>query len=54
MASVGVVAAEVVGDGVDHALRDLGSAGAVEERGGVGVCGLGQGGELGADVVEVE
>ena len=33
-AGVGVVAAQVVGDGVDHALRDLRSAGAVEEAAG--------------------
>ena len=43
-AGVGVVVAQVVGDGVDHALRDLRSAGAVEEGGGVSVDGLGQGG----------
>jgi hypothetical protein len=49
-AGVGVVAAQVVGDGVDYALRDLRSAGAVEEGGGVSVDGLGEGGELGADV----
>ena len=46
--------AEVVGDGVDHALRDLRSAGAVEEGGGMAVHGLGERGELGADVGEVE
>ena len=49
-AGVGVVAAEVVGDGVDDALRDLRAAGAVEEGGLVAVHGLGQRGELGADV----
>ena len=53
-AGVGVVAAQVVGDGVDDALRHLRPAGAVEERGGVSVDGLGEGGELGADVGEVE
>ena len=53
-AGVGVVAAQVVGDGVDHALRDLRPAGAVEERGGVSVDGLGEGRELGADGGEVE
>ena len=53
-AGVGVVAAQVVGDGVDHALRDLRSAGAVEEGGGMAVDGLGERGELGADVGEVE
>ena len=53
-AGVGVVAAEVVGDGVDDALRDLGAAGAVEECGGVSVEGLGEGGKLGTDPLEVE
>ena len=53
-ASVGVVAAQVVGDSVDHALWNLRTAGAVEERGGVAVDGLGECGELGADVGEVE
>ena len=53
-AGVGVVAAQVVGDGVDHALRNLRSAGAVEEYGGMAVDGLGERGELGADLVEVE
>src|SRR5206468_12237122 len=48
-AGVGVVTAEVVGDGVDHALRHLRPSGAVEKRGGVSVDGLGEGGELGAD-----
>ncbi len=41
-AGVGVVAAKVVGDGVDDALRNLRSAGAVEERGGMVVDGLGE------------
>src|SRR5579859_7770802 len=36
-AGVGVVVAEVVGDGVDHALRNLRAAGAVEESGRVTV-----------------
>ena len=53
-ARVGVVAAQIIGDGVDDALRNLRSAGAVEERGGVSVDGLGECGELGADVGEVE
>ena len=53
-AGVGVVVAQIVGDGVDDALRDLRSAGAVEECGGVAVDGLGERGELGADVGEVE
>jgi hypothetical protein len=41
-AGVGIVAAQVVGDGVNDALRNLRSAGAVEECGGVGVDGLGE------------
>src|SRR5690349_12142724 len=36
-AGVGVIVAEIVGDGVDDALRDLRSARAVEEDGGVAV-----------------
>ena len=46
--------AQIVGDGVNHALRNLRPAGAVEEGGGVSVDGLGERGELGADVGEVE
>ena len=53
-AGVGVVAAQVAGDGVNHALRDLRSAGAVEEDGGMSVDGLGESGELRADIGEVE
>ena len=45
-AGVGIVAAQVVGDGIDHALRNLRSAGAVEEDGGMAVDGLGERGEL--------
>src|ERR1700734_630398 len=53
-AGVGIVAAQVIGNGVDDALRNLRSPGTVEERGGVSVDGLGECGELGADVEEVE
>ena len=53
-ASIGVVVAQVGGDGVDHALRDLRSARAVEERGGVAVHGLRERRKLRADVGEVE
>jgi len=52
-AGVGVVAAQVVRDGVNHALRDLRSAGTIEECGRVAVDGLGKGRELGADVGDV-
>jgi hypothetical protein len=48
-ASVGIVAVQVVRDGINHALRNLRPAGAVEECGGVAIQSLGERGELGAD-----
>ena len=53
-ARVGVVAAKIVGYGVDHALRDLRPARAVEKRGRVAVDSLRERRELGPDVGEVE
>ena len=53
-AGVGVVMAQIVGDGVDYAARDLGSAGAIEEDGRMSVHGLGESGKLGANVLDVE
>ena len=53
-ASVGVIAAQVVGNGVDDALRNLRPARAVKERGRMAVDGLGEGRELGANVLNVE
>ena len=52
--SIGIVAAEIAGDGVDHRLRDLGAAGAIEKGGGMTVDGLGQRRELGTGPGEVE
>src|SRR5579871_500223 len=51
---VGIVAPQVVGDGVDDALGNLRPAGAVEKDGGVAVDRLSQRGKLRADVLEVE
>ena len=53
-ARVGVVAAKIVGDGVEHALRDLRSTRAVEKGGRMAVNSLGERRELGPDVGEVE
>ena len=52
--AVGVGVREVVADGVDHALRDLGAAGAVEERNGPTVLLTGEGRELGAQGIDIE
>ncbi len=51
---VGVIASEIVGDGVDHALRHLRAAGAVEKDGGISVDGLRERRELRADPIYVE
>ena len=56
-AAVRVGVAVVAGDGVDHRLRHLGSAGAVEEHGGLPVVfgePQGEGGELGANGIGIE
>src|SRR5207253_2850169 len=45
---------EIAGDGVDHRLRDLGAAGAIEKGGVMTVDGLGQRRELGTGPGEVE
>src|SRR5207247_7173021 len=53
-ASIGIVAVEIAGDGINHTLRDLGAAGAIEKGGGMTVDGLGQRRELGTGPGEVE
>ena len=48
-AGIGIVMSQVVGDGVNHTLRNLCSAGAVEENGRMPVDRLGEGWELRTD-----
>ena len=51
---VGVVAGEIVRDGVDDALGNLRAAGAIEKDGGISVDSLAQGGELRANPIYIE
>ena len=53
-AGVGVRVRQVVADGIDDALRDLGAAGTVEERDGPAVLFAPQGWEFGAERLDVE
>ena len=53
-AGVGARVRQIFGDGVDHALRYLSAARAVEENGGLAVDSLRQGWKLGANPGEIE
>src|SRR5207253_10686622 len=52
-ASIGIVAVEIAGDGINHTLRDLGAAGTIEKHGRMAIYGLGQCGKLNTDPGEV-
>ena len=53
-AGVGVVARQIVGDGVDHPLRHLRAAGAIQKNGGMAVHRLCERRELRANPGEIE
>src|SRR5580698_5096440 len=53
-ASVGVVALQIIGDSVDHALRNLSSTGTIEKSRGLAVDSLRERGELGANPIKIK